>query len=296
MQPSTTSPVETFNQYRRLLFSIAYRMLGSASDAEDILQDAFLRWDLSSPASVESPRRFLITIVSRLCINYLKSARVKREQYVGQWLPEPIVTGAAEASDELIAGESISLAFMLLLERLNPVERAVFILRDVFDYEYEEIADIVNRTEDHCRQLLHRAHEHLKRERRRFQATPEQHEHLLQRFLEATLHGDMDGLLNVLAKDVVLYADGGGRAAAVPLPIFGADHVGRLMIGATKKFAPADTFVQILQLNGSPAIVAYSDGRAITAIMLETQPDGIRNVFVVSNPDKLAHLPVQRQT
>lgn len=281
---------QTFNEHRRLLFSIAYRMLGSVSDAEDLLQEAFLRWQFSS-ARVESPRRFLTTVVSRLCINQLRSARVRHEQYAGQWLPEPIFTPAgSDLSDGLTIGESLSTAFMLLLERLNPVERAVFILREVFDYDYADIAEFVNRSEEHCRQLLHRAHGHVKRERVRFEATAEHHEHLLRRFTQAVLHGDMGGLLSVLSKDVALYADGGGKAAAVPLPVFGADKVARLMIGATNKFAPADLRVRVVPLNGRPAIVAYGGGKARMAITFETAAT-IERVFIISNPDKLTTIP-----
>jgi RNA polymerase sigma-70 factor, ECF subfamily len=280
-----------FSEHRRLLFSIAYRMLGSVADADDILQDAFLRWQ-QSPREVESPRHFLVTIVSRLCINHLKSARVRREQYVGQWLPEPLPTGThGEPSEALLAVETISMAFLLLLERLNPVERAVFILREVFSYDYSEIAAIVTRSEESCRQLLHRAHEHLKRERTRFEPSPEQHESLLQRFLAAALHGDMDGLVSVLSRDVTLYADGGGKAAAVPLPIFGADRVVRLLSGALRKFAPPGIVTRVTTINGRLGIIAYSGEQARTVILLDSDAEGIRNIYLVSNPDKLGHIP-----
>ena len=282
---------DTFSEHRPLLFSIAYRMLGSAADAEDILQDAFLRWQISA-AGVESPRRFLATMVSRLCINHLKSARVRREQYVGQWLPEPVFTPSRDDPTESVtAGESISMAFMVLLERLNPLERAVFVLREVFDYDYSGIAEIVGRREAYCRQLLHRAHAHLKRERTRFDAKPEQHATLLQRFLEATLRGDLDGLLAVLSNDVVLFSDGGGKAPAVPLPVFGAEKAGRLMIGATKKFAPEDAVFLLAPLNGKPAIVAYVDGVPRTAILIEARTHGIQRVFIISNPEKFTTIP-----
>jgi RNA polymerase sigma-70 factor (ECF subfamily) len=285
-------PSETFSQHRSLLFSIAYRMLGSATDAEDILQDAFLRWRARPSGDVESPRRFLVTIVSRLCINHLKSARVAREQYVGPWLPEPLPTDTGdEPSDALLAGETISMAFMLVLERLNPIERAVFILREVFGYDYSEIAAIVTRSEESCRQLLHRAHGHLKREGTRFEPSPEQHEDLLQRFLAAALHGDMDGLVSVLSRDVVLYADGGGKAAAVPNPIHGADRVVRLLAGALRKFAPSGFVTRAMQINGQLGIVAYDGGEARTVVLVDSHAGAIRNIFLVANPDKLSHIP-----
>jgi RNA polymerase sigma-70 factor, ECF subfamily len=289
MQDDST---ETFSQHRALLFSIAYRMLGSATDAEDILQDAFIRWRGRPAGDVESPRRFLVTIVSRLCINHLKSARVEREQYVGQWLPEPLPTGTpGEPSDALLAGETISMAFMLLLERLNPVERAVFILREVFGYDYAEIAAVVTRSEESCRQLLHRAHGYLKREQTRFEPSAEQHENLLQRFLAAALSGDMDGLVSVLSRDVALYADGGGKAAAVPNVIFGADRVIRLLTGALRKFAPPDVVTRIMPINGQLGIVAYGGNEVRTVALVDSHGGAIRQVFLVSNPDKFTHIP-----
>jgi RNA polymerase sigma-70 factor (ECF subfamily) len=233
-----------------------------------------------------------VTIVSRLCINHLKSARVEREQYVGQWLPEPLPTGArGEPSDGLLAGETISMAFMLLLERLNPTERAVFILREVFGYDYSEVASIVTRSEESCRQLLHRAHGHLKREQTRFESSPEQHENLLQRFLAAALNGDMDGLVSVLARDVALFADGGGKAAAVPNAIFGADRVIRLLTGALRKFAPPDVVTRVVPINGQLGIVAYSGNEARTVALVDSDGGSIRQIFLISNPDKLARIP-----
>ena len=285
-------PAEAFSQHRRLLFSVAYRMLGSAADAEDILQDAFIRWRQRPAGDVESPRRFLVTIVSRLCINHLKSARVVREQYVGQWLPEPLPTATGgEPSDDLLAGETISMAFMLVLERLNPLERAVFILREVFGYDYSEIAAIVTRSEESCRQLLHRAHGYLKRERTRFEPSPGQHEKLLQRFLAAALHGDMDGLVSVLSQDVTLYSDGGGKAAALPNRIFGADCVVRLLTGALRKFAPPDIVTRVMHMNGQLGIVAYGGDTAVTVVLVDTHAGAIQNIFLVSNPDKFTHIP-----
>jgi RNA polymerase sigma-70 factor (ECF subfamily) len=282
----------TFNEYRGLLFAIAYRMLGSRADADDVLQDAFLKWQQASIGEIESPRRYLVTIVSRLCINHLKSARVKREQYVGQWLPEPLLTDMRDdPAHDLLAGESISMAFMLLLQRLSPDERAIFILREVFDYEYAEISAIVNRTQEYCRQILHRAHEHVKRERTRFEPSHAEHKNLLQRFLAASLHGDMDGLLSVLAQDVMLYADGGGKASAVPNTVFGADHVSRLMLGAVKKFVPADVVVVPALINAQSGLVAYSEGRARTVLIFGASNGAIQNIYIISNPDKLANIP-----
>jgi RNA polymerase sigma-70 factor (ECF subfamily) len=281
---------DEFNQYRRLLFSIAYRMLGSVADAEDVLQDAFVRWQQRPGDQIESPRKFLVTIVSRLCLNYLKSARVRRENYVGQWLPEPLVVDSTEPVEEYLAGESISMAFMVLLERLNPIERAVFILREVFEYGYEDIANIVNRTEEHCRQILHRAHQRVKRERASTPPSAGDHTSLLQSFIGAALHGDMDGLLKVLSQDVALYADGGGKARAIPNVVTGSDRVGRLLEGVFKKFVPAGATATLMNVNGEPAIVASVDGHIVTLVSIEASQHSIRNIFIISNPDKLAYL------
>ncbi len=290
MNTTAERSFDEFNQYRRLLFSIAYRMLGSVADAEDVLQDAYVRWQKRPTVHVESPRKFLVTIVSRLCLNYLKSARHRRELYVGFWLPEPLVTDSSQPVDGYLAGESISMAFMVLLERLNPIERAVFILREVFDYDYAEIAAIVNRTEEHCRQILHRAHKHVKQERVTSAAPVGDHTSLLQTFIGAALHGDMDGLLKVLSQDVALYADGGGKARAVPNIVTGIDRVGRLLDGVFKKFIPVGASAQIMNVNGAPAIVAYAGGKPITLIAIEAERRSIRNLYIISNPDKLTRL------
>ncbi len=193
----------TFDQYRSLLFSIAYRMLGSVADAEDMLQEAFIRWQQSSEENVRSPRAFLVTIMSRLCINQLQSARVQREEYVGQWLPEPIVTDAASDPFGIIrVDESLSMAFLVLLERLTPVERAVFLLREVFEYEYAEVASILGQTEANCRQILRRARQHLSALRPRFATSEHKQNDLFERFLNAVRTGEMEGLAALLAEDV----------------------------------------------------------------------------------------------
>src|SRR5579864_2561208 len=192
----STQRLELFSAHRQRLFSIAYRMLGSAADAEDILQESVIRW-LQSPTDVLSPEAFLVTIVSRLCLNHLQSARIKREEYFGQWLPEPILTAEIATPspvDEM--DDSLSMAFLVLLERLTPIERAVFLLREVFDYEYAEVARVLAQSEANCRQILRRARQHVKLSRPRFDASPRQQEELLKRFLEASARGDMDGLLS----------------------------------------------------------------------------------------------------
>jgi RNA polymerase sigma-70 factor (ECF subfamily) len=287
----TADRAAEFDRYRNLLFSIAYRMLGSVADAEDILQDAFLRWHGASDVEVQSTRAYLVTIVSRLCINHLQSARVRREEYVGQWLPEPIVTGPEP--DPLAASqldESLSMAFLVLLERLSPVERAVFLLRDVFDYEYADISKVVGKDEANCRQILSRARRHMAEVRPRFQAPLAQRQELLAKFVHASTTGDLGTLVAMLSADAVLHSDGGGKAPAVPNLVYGADHVARAILGGMQKLTPAGLTPRIAQVNGEPGVVSYRDGRPFAVITLDMDGDRITRVYVVTNPEKLAHL------
>jgi RNA polymerase sigma-70 factor, ECF subfamily len=285
----------TFSRYRTLLFSIAYRMLGSVADAEDVLQNAFLRWKGTDENEVRSERALLVTIVSRLCINHLQSARVQREEYVGQWLPEPVVTDpAADAFSIIRTDESLSLAFLVLLERLTPQERAVLLLRDVFDYDYAEIARTIGKDEANCRQILRRAREHVADMRPRFGASIERKEELLARFLDATSSGDLSGLVALLANDVRLHADGGGKGPAIPNLVSGADRVARALLGGLSKFVPRTLISRKLQINGEPGVVSYLDRRPFSVVTLAIAGDRIQDVYIVTNPEKLAHLaPLQ---
>lgn len=281
-----------FSQYRALLFSIAYRMLGSVADAEDMLQDAFIRWQQAVDAEIRSPRAFLVTIISNLCINHLQSARVQREEYVGHWLPEPIVT--APGSDPLgvlQVDESLSMAFLVLLERLTPIERAVFLLREVFDYKYSEIAAIVGENEANCRQILGRARQHVGAARPRFTASAQERDDLLERFLQATGAGDVNSLVALLADDVVLHSDGGGKAVALPNLINGAEHVGRALLHGFKELVPSNIVARMAQINGEPGIVTYLNGRPFSVLTLDARDGRIRGIYIVTNPDKLSHLP-----
>lgn len=280
-----------FNQYRGLLFSIAYRMVGSVADAEDMLQEAFLRWQQAPAVEIRSPRAFLVTIVSRLCINHLQSARVQREEYVGYWLPEPVVTDPGnDPFSAFRIDESLSMAFLVLLERLKPLERAVFLLREVFDYEYGEIAEALGQSEANCRQVLHRARQHVAEARPRFKASRQQHDELFQRFLQAVSAGDIDGLLALLSGDIVLHADGGGKGPAVPNLVYGADNVARALLGGFKKL-PRNLTRRMAQVNGKTGIVTYRDGRPFSVFTIEVSEGRISAVFIVSNPEKLSHLP-----
>ena len=284
--------LEVFHQYRSLLFSIAYRMLGTVVDAEDMLQETFIRWQESTDADVQSPRAYLVTIISRLCINQLQSARVQREEYIGQWLPEPLVTGPSVDPFSIFrVDESLSMSFLVLLERLSPIERAVFLLREVFEYEYSEIAQAVEKDEANCRQILRRARQHVAQVRPRFKASQKQREQLLAEFLQATSTGDLARLVALLAADAVLYSDGGGKAAAVPNLVYGADRVARAILGGMRKLVPANLTSRLTQINGEPGVVSYLEGRPYAVLTLHVAGGRVESVYIVSNPEKLAHLP-----
>ena len=284
---------EVFAEVRPLLFSIAYRMLGSVMDAEDVVQDAYLRWREGPDADVRSPRAYLATIVTRLAINHLRSAKTNREAYVGPWLPEPLVTEhAPDPSSSLELAESLSMAFLVLLERLSPIERAVFLLYEVFDFEYAEIARIVDKSEANCRQILTRAKKHVGASRARFEVDPRQAASLTTRFTQAAGAGDMDGLLAVLAEDITLWADGGGKARGAALkPVRGAAAVARFVIGVMRRFVPSESTVRPAEINGQPGFIAYVTGRPLAALVFDIRDDRIHAVYVIGNPDKLQTLP-----
>jgi RNA polymerase sigma-70 factor, ECF subfamily len=289
--PEGSIRLATFDQYRSLLFSIAYRMLGSVADAEDMLQETFIRWQQSTEDNIRSPRAFLVTIVSRLCINHLQSARVQREEYLGEWLPEPLVTDPGSDPFGIIkVDESLSMAFLVLLERLTPIERAVFLLREVFEYEYSEIAVVLGQTEVNCRQILRRARQHVSALRPRFEASGQKQSDLLQHFLEAVETGDPERLIALLSSDVVLHSDGGGKAVAVPNPVRGADNVARGILGGLRRLVPKTLVRRLARINGEPGLVNYLNGKPHSVLTLDAVGDRIRTIYIVTNPEKLAHL------
>ena len=281
-----------FDEHRPLLFSIAYRMTGSVADAEDMLQETFLRWQEAADGEIRSSKAFLVTILTRLCINHLQSARIRREQYVGQWLPEPIATGP-ESDPSFAAGvdDSLSMAFLVLLERLTPVERAVFLLREVFEYEYSDIAATLGRSETSCRQLLRRAQQNIGVARRRFAASAQERQQLLERFLRATRGEDMSGLLDLFSSDVVLRSDGGGKAIAVPNLILGAENVARAIVGSLGRLVPKNLVSRTTQMNGGPAIISYLNRKPYSVISLGIGEGHVLEIYVLTNPEKLRHLP-----
>ena len=282
---------EDFQSYRPLLFSIAYRMTGSASEAEDIVQDSYLRYQATEPGEIRSLKSYLSTIVTRLSLDHLKSARVQREQYIGPWLPEPLLTGDS-ALQSVEQRESIATAFLVLLETLSPHERAVFLLREVFEYEHAEIAEMLGLSAANCRQLFHRAQTRLAERRRRFEPAREVQQRLLARFLQACRQGDIAALTETLAEDVVSWSDGGGKVSAARQPVFGRENVIRLVIGLLRK-APTDLRVEVAEVNGRLAIILFTGARLWYVCSVEIVNDRVQALQAVLNPDKLAY--IQRQ-
>jgi RNA polymerase sigma-70 factor (TIGR02957 family) len=289
-----------YTEYRGLMFSIAYRMTGSIGDAEDIVQEAFLRLTrvLGEGTSIDSPKGYLATVTTRLAISHLRSARVRRESYVGAWLPEPLVASAEHAgpapADPAVHAEmsdSLSMAFLVLLESLSPTERAVFLLHEVFGYEYSEIADITGKSEPNCRQIFARARHHVDEGKPRFEASREQREEVARRFLAATAGGDLTALLELLAPDVTMVGDGGGKAAAVSEPLLGRERVARFILGLARRLGSLGVRLELAWVNGQPGAVSYDpDDRVIAVLALDVADGMVQAVRSVVNPDKLQHL------
>jgi RNA polymerase sigma-70 factor (TIGR02957 family) len=288
-----------FTKYRPLMFSIAYRMTGSVGDAEDIVQDAFLRLTraLRDGTTIASPKAFLATITTRLAISHLRSARVRREAYVGAWLPEPLIVdsepGPAERAE---LADSLSMAFLVLLESLSPTERAVFLLHEVFGYDYREIAEITGKSEPNCRQILARARRHIDEGRTgasqpRFEASTAQRDEVARRFFTAAGGGDLTGLLEVLAPDVVMVGDGGGKGQALLTPLAGPERVARFLLGLSRRGQQLGAHSELAWVNGQPGAVAYdAEGRVLSVIALDIADGLVQTIRSVVNPDKLGHL------
>ena len=288
-------PSAVFGRHRPFLFSIAYGMLGSVMDAEDVVQEAFVRWRRASRAGVRSPKAYLSAVVTHLCIDQLRSARSRREEYVGPWLPEPLLTDTYEAEDPADLDEALSIAFLVLLESLTPVERAVFLLREVFDYDYAEVSRLVGKSEANCRQIARRARAAVAARRPRFESSPEEEESLSEGFLAACTGGDMDGLLALLSRDVTLYSDGGGKVRAALNPIRGPEKVARFFTGILRK-APPGFVVRRASVNGRPGFVGYfGDGRPHSVATFEVADGKIGAIRLVVNPDKLGRVPPLRE-
>lgn len=275
-----------FEQNRRHLFGIAYRMLGTRTDAEDMVQEAYLRWHRADLAEVKVPQAWLTAVVTRLCIDRLRSASVQREQYPGEWLPEPLVEPATRPDCAAELAENLSVAFLRILELLAPEERAVFLLREVFGEEYEEISHILGRSEVNCRQLLHRARERVHRDRRRFPVDPGTHQRLLERFRNALISGDAGELINLFAEDATWTADGGGLAPTAPRALEGRARIVQLLIGLLHKNGTQLRYA-IASINGAPGLVIATGSQVVGTVCLDTNGSEIVAAWVVVNPEKL---------
>jgi RNA polymerase sigma-70 factor, ECF subfamily len=281
--------MEHVEELRPYLFGIAYRMLGSVADAEDVVQETFLRYQ-EAEAEVESPKAYLATITTRLAIDQLRSARSRREVYPGEWLPEPLV--GDEAAGHAETADSLSLAFLHLLERLSPVERAVFLLREVFDYPYDEVGSIVGKSPENCRQILARAHRHIEEGRRRFEVSRKEREEVARRFLSAWEEGDTESLFELLAPDATVYGDGGGKGPSIPAPLVGAERVAKALIGWGRRAREFGLTHRAARVNGDPGVVFYdADGDARWVAGLEIADGVVIAVRSILNPDKLGHVP-----
>jgi RNA polymerase sigma-70 factor, ECF subfamily len=286
--------METFETYRRYLFSLAYRMLGSAMDAEDLVQETYLRYQATPPQTIHSLQAYLSTILTHLCLDHLELAYRKREVYVGPWLPEPILTeGTPDEADPVTRverEESISLAFLVLLEQLQPFERAVFLLREVFVYEFAEIASMLEKSEAACRRSFSRAKQHLIDQRPRYKPTPETHRHLLTSFQAAVESGDMTTLTHVLAENVTLWTDGGGRTRKAALrPYIGREAVARMCL-ASKRIWPQQARIEFREVNGQTALIVRVGGRAWSCLSIEVEHEQIQVIRIMINPDKLTRV------
>jgi RNA polymerase sigma-70 factor (TIGR02957 family) len=291
--------IRIFDEHRDLLISIAYRVLGSVTDAEDTVQEAWLRWSKVDPAEISNPRAFLVRVTTRLAIDRLRRAKARRESYVGPWLPEPILTDTDVAEDVALA-ESVSMAMLVVLETLSPLERAVFVLREAFGMPYTEIGEVIGRKEEAVRQLARRARDHVQERRTRFEADQTEQHRVTEHFLEAASSGDLEALMGVLAPSVTLVADGGGRALAPRRPVRGAEKVARFLLAvATEEKSArflesigaepvADLRVYPAQVNGGPGVVITSQGRPVSALLLDVADGAVQTIHLVANPEKLA--------
>ncbi|GAA5522728.1 RNA polymerase sigma-70 factor [Aliifodinibius salicampi] len=287
------NPAELFEQYRPELFRLAYSMLGRIAPAKDAVQEAFLRWQKQDPDQIHSHRAYLSRIVSNLCLDELKSAQNRREQYIGPNLPEPLVSSEEEnPQNQIELSESLSMALLFTLEQLSPVQRAVFLLREVFDYDYASIAEVIDKTESHCRKIAQRSRDQVKANRPTLEkSNPKQHE-LVTAFIEAVQKGNISEIESMLAEEAILYSDGGGKVTAARKPIYGANKIARFMVGIQKHKEEGQTVDIIFRgINREPGMMIYLDDKLFNVWSFHIKNGIIQNIFVVLNPDKLQHLP-----
>ncbi|MFJ4647726.1 RNA polymerase sigma-70 factor [Streptomyces bobili] len=284
---------DVFEEHRSFLLGVAYRMLGRVADAEDVVQDAWLRWAAADRGDVREPRAYLVRVVTRLALDRLARIKVRNEAYVGPWLPEPYVTDfgdtVQDTAERAVLADSVSLAVLVVLESLSPLERAVFVLREAFGYPHADIAAVLDRSESAVRQLAGRARRHVDERRPRYDVDPVQRRELTERFLAAAAEGDLEGLLDLLAPDARLVGDSGGKSKAPLRVLESADHVGRFLVGVSRKSVP-DMSVRVIELNGGPAVLILSGGKPDSVLQLDVADGRVQTVYAVRNPDKLRAL------
>jgi RNA polymerase sigma-70 factor, ECF subfamily len=289
--PMTDHNLTAFQEHRSLLFGIAYRMLGSVADAEDVVQDTYVRWQQAADETIRSPRAWLTTVTTRLCLNHLQLAHVQRETYVGQWLPEPLVDEhAANPAEASALADSLSVAFLVLLENLNPAERAVFVLRECFGWDFSDIAQTVDKSEANCRQICVRARKRLEDRRPRHEVSRPEAANIVGSFVAALRNGDFQTMLAHLSENVVLVADGGDKPGALLRPLHGAETVTRAMLHAARKHGIHSANTRAATINGLPGFIRYEGSRAEAALAFSIVRGRIQEVYVFSNPQKLRHL------
>ncbi|HEY4371001.1 MAG TPA: RNA polymerase sigma-70 factor [Burkholderiales bacterium] len=292
MEPDTRTPdsarAAAFNAHRSRLFGVAYRMLGSRAEAEDVLQDAYLRWHAARAEEIRSPEAWLVTVTTRLSIDRLRELKTEREHYPGAWLPEPLVEPETDETPERLLefSSDVSTAFLLVLERLGPEERAAFLLREVFDIDYVEVAQMLGKSQATCRQLVHRAKERVRQNRPRFEVSRAAHMRLLERFIAASNSGDLAQLKALFAEDATFTGDGGGKAPAISRVLHGADRIARLFHVIARRFGPVFEY-RMAEINGAPGLLRYVDGRLETIFTMVTDGQKILDLYSLRNPDKL---------
>ncbi|MER7379527.1 RNA polymerase sigma-70 factor [Streptomyces lanatus] len=292
---TTDTGTDVFEEHRPVLLGVAYRMLGRVTDAEDVVQEAWLRWSGADRSEVREPRGYLVRVTTRLAIDRLRQVKARGETYVGPWLPEPYVTDfgdtVPDTAERAVLADSVSLAVLVVLESLSPLERAVFVLREAFGYPYAEIAAMLDRGEAAVRQLSGRARKHVDERRPRYEVDPVQRRDLTERFLAAAAKGDLEGLMSLLAPDVRLVGDSGGKAKAPLRVLETADHVGRFLVGAAGKGDVPDVSFHFLEVNAGPAVLVRSGDKPDSVFQLDVLDGRIQSVYIVRNPDKLRSLP-----
>ncbi|MFF7547651.1 RNA polymerase sigma-70 factor [Streptomyces canus] len=291
---ATDTETDVFEEHRPVLMGVAYRMLGRVADAEDVVQEAWLRWSGADRSEVREPRAYLVRVTTRLAIDRLRQVKARGETYVGPWLPEPYVTDfgdtVPDTADQAVLADSVSLAVLVVMESLSPLERAVFVLREAFGYPYADIAAMLDRGEPAVRQLAGRARRHVEERRPRFEVDPVRRRDLTERFLAAAGGGDLEGLMSLLAPDVRLVGDSGGKSKAPLRVLQSADHVGRFLVGIAER-GVADITWRFLELNGGPAVLILSGGKPDSVFQLDILDGRIQSVYIIRNPDKLRALP-----